>query len=392
MLRPVSLLITGISFAGLNLLELFGISFSYLFLIMILLRIDKLSYDKLSLTIIIFSLYILVSYSWGSSIREVSRVILPFLSFYLIRVAVSSRKQLEIIAIFFILGFSVAILYSLYNILFGDTLQQVVYQTTIERYSGGFSGVHSMAHTMCFFSFVYSFFYFAINQKNKIYQLINFILLIISFYCAYKASVRTVFLGLICFWSFYLMVQNFKTKIVSITLIIFCSLFFITYIQNIFWQTEKMSIRDKENLDKASSGRTMIWKNNLDVFINKYSIEEKIIGIGLGNENKNLESNSGFVFSSHNDFLTLLMTLGLLGLFFYLVLIILIIRDIIVFKISKKLKIYYIGVVASVMVMNFVSNSYINRFQLAQMFWLLIGTLYTFYELDHLRNIEVKTT
>jgi O-antigen ligase len=153
-----------------------------------------------------------------------------------------------------------------------------------------------------------------------------------------------------------------------------------------------MSIRDKENLDKASSGRTMIWKNNLDVFINKYSIEEKIIGIGLGNENKNLESNSGFVFSSHNDFLTLLMTLGLLGLFFYLVLIILIIRDIIVFKISKKLKIYYIGVVASVMVMNFVSNSYINRFQLAQMFWLLIGTLYTFYELDHLRNIEVKTT
>jgi hypothetical protein len=50
--------------------------------------------------------------------------------------------------------------------------------------------------------------------------------------------------------------------------------------------------------------------------------------------------------------------------------------DIFYSPIDIKLKIIFIGILFSVIAMNFVSNSYIVRVELAQYFWLFMGIFY----------------
>ena len=50
---------------------------------------------------------------------------------------------------------------------------------------------------------------------------------------------------------------------------------------------------------------------------------------------------------------------------------------------SRHIKFLYFGILVSVTIMNFVSNSYIARFQMAQLFWLFMGI---FYALERMRS------
>jgi hypothetical protein len=62
--------------------------------------------------------------------------------------------------------------------------------------------------------------------------------------------------------------------------------------------------------------------------------------------------------------------------------------DIFLSAIDIKLRIIFIGVLFSVIVMNLVSNSYIVRVELAQYFWLFMGIFYALN--DNLRRTWQK--
>jgi O-antigen ligase len=121
-----------------------------------------------------------------------------------------------------------------------------------------------------------------------------------------------------------------------------------------------------------------IWKHNLSVYNNDYSLDQKIFGIGLGKEGQPwyLGKKGPYVRSSHGDYLSLFMGLGPIGLVLYLFLYLVLMYDIFYSPVDIKLKIIFSGILVSVVVMNVVSNSYIVRVELAQYFWLFMGIFY----------------
>jgi hypothetical protein len=50
--------------------------------------------------------------------------------------------------------------------------------------------------------------------------------------------------------------------------------------------------------------------------------------------------------------------------------------------ITSKLKYYFISFLLAVVAMNFASNSYVNRFPLAQLFWFIVGVFYALSKIE----------
>ena len=107
-----------------------------------------------------------------------------------------------------------------------------------------------------------------------------------------------------------------------------------------------------------------------------YSLAQKIGGVGLGGEGEKIIGGKILVEPSHNDYLTLFMTLGPIGLFLYLVIYLVLLRDIYFSNIPRLNKYWFLSVVISVLIMNFVSNGYVFRVELSQFFWLIMGIFY----------------
>lgn len=129
------------------------------------------------------------------------------------------------------------------------------------------------------------------------------------------------------------------------------------------------------DLDTASTGRLTIWKHNLLLFMDA-TIEEKLMGVGLGNEAKHIIHKRDILYSSHNDYLSLLLTTGIIGVALYLLLLFFLLRDIVRSRIDCRFKYLFLSLLIAVGVMNALSNSYIHRFELSQLFWLFMGIFY----------------
>jgi O-antigen ligase len=122
----------------------------------------------------------------------------------------------------------------------------------------------------------------------------------------------------------------------------------------------------------------MIWSHNLAIFA-KLPIDRQLAGVGIGNFMGNsfaadIQASSkltmNHVWNSHNDFLEMLMEIGIIGLLLTLVLYVAIGRAIL--RLPGKGRHGFLALFLAVVVMNILSNSYIARFGLAQMFFMLL--------------------
>jgi len=73
--------------------------------------------------------------------------------------------------------------------------------------------------------------------------------------------------------------------------------------------------------------------------------------------------------------MSLLITSGAIGLSLHLMIYASLIFSFFSAGVSFQLRMFCLSMLASVLLMNFVSNSYIARFQMAQLFWFLMGLL-----------------
>ena len=81
---------------------------------------------------------------------------------------------------------------------------------------------------------------------------------------------------------------------------------------------------DLSNIDEnTGSGRLEIWKSSLKTYLS-YTIFEKVLGSGMGIAYKNQVGTSEF--ATHNDYLFILLSGGLLGIALFVWLFILVIR------------------------------------------------------------------
>ena len=378
--RPLTLMGSEIGFGSINVLELFAVGISYFLLVILLANLRQIPLDRASLLGIYFCTYCLASLFWGSYIQWVARVILPFVVFLSVRTFVNDQKQINALLISLCIAYIIPILLSTNDIILSKNIDRVEYLSGVTRFSGVFHGSHILAYAMIIFSFLYCLLSERSILKSNLSKIAVTLLLVLSIFCLYKSYTRTAYIGFLVFWTVYLF--SAKSKIRTI---IFISTFVLILIsanfQEVFWKSEKI-----HNLNTASSGRIELWVYNLNLFQKSY-FYEKLLGHGIGNV-VGLANNSSIVGSSHNDYLELLMAGGVIGLLLYLVLLLNLLWDIICSQINKRSKFLFGGILASIAVMNLLSNASIFRIENAQYFWFFMGLFYCIKDLDS-RNKQI---
>lgn len=371
-LRPLSLTFRDISMAGYNALEIFSIVISYLLVIGVLINFRNLEFDFISVLIFFYCGYCTMSIIWGTQPRDWARMVLPFILFFAARTMLSDFRQIRLLILLMTVGFVYPILGSAYVILTGTSVGHFVWATGGLKSQGIFSRVHPFAYSMLFFSFVYCLLLLRVHLKKRIIKSLMLFLLMVSVYCLLKSYVRTTYLGFFVFWLVFLWGFN-KGYFVFYLIGVFCIVtLYWTTAERIFWQPE---VRKEFSLDTAASGRISLWKDNLGVF-SRFSMDKKMLGVGLSGELKKVKGIDDVVRASHNDYLALLMTLGILGLLIYLIMYITLLKDILSSGIERKTSFLFLGIVISALAMNFISNAYIYRVELSQLFWLFMGIFY----------------
>lgn len=369
LLRPLISIswIAQVSLMGLRFTELFSILFSYVFIFVALLEIKRLKIDVVSLIILLFSFYCLLSILWGSNYKEISRLFLPFILFFIGKIAVNSFNQLKLLYSISVVGYILPVVLSFYIIGTGSA-EKIIFWTGIKRFSGAYSDIHTLAHNMflfLFFLICLRMIYDKLQYNPKIFIFFYYLLFSIALICLYKTYTRTVYFGFYILFMFYLIGDKKYKLLFFITLIVLLLSIFSTTVHKIMYDFFDV-FYGKREIGYLGTGRlgtwNLIFRNFLDL-----SFPNKILGAGLSN-----------IAISHNDFLSVLFGLGIVGLLLYGSILIQFFIDIFLSNIEFKFKYILFGILFSVTFMNLVSNSYISRVELSQNFFLIFGSFYSF--------------
>ncbi len=367
--------------AGVSILDLFGILMSYLILVALFIKFREIELDVTSSLMIFFSIYCILSFTWGSYYRDVIRMIFPFLPFFLTKNIIKNRESAVFTIKVLFLGYIVPVIGSTVMILSGTSEIQIT-GSMVERQAGLSSGVHTLAHLMLFYSYCFVLYLLWVKEKS-LFRVLGYTLLFLSILCLIKTYTRTVFLGGIFFWFSQLFFWKRRVFFILLTALLFASPLFYDDIKNIVFQERAFSKRTEEvDLNTATSGRIWIWKYNMEIF-SRMPITRQILGVGLGKELQNVpgERYKAWV-GSHNDYLSLMIMTGVIGVVLYILIYLSVIYTLARSPLDRKVVIFGVIVIISVMLMNFVSNSYIVRFQMAQLLWFLIGLLYSQFSME----------
>lgn len=131
-----------------------------------------------------------------------------------------------------------------------------------------------------------------------------------------------------------------------------------------------------------------MWRQFMSEFSN-YPMDKQIAGIGIGNGTELWrtdiwgsadDSDANRLGVTHNDFLEVLVQTGYVGLALFLLLQVIVFRSIL--RLPKPRRGVFIAAFIAVAAMNMGSASYITRFGLAQMYYLMLA----YIELPRRRN------
>ena len=148
-------------------------------------------------------------------------------------------------------------------------------------------------------------------------------------------------------------------------------LLYLPTFQQIFFKTPEFDI------NVASSGRLFIWEHNINHFLES-SFDRKLVGNGLGVVSSRVIGASHEIWSSHNDYLHVLMALGSIGLVLNLLLYLVFLIDIYISNIDKRIKFFYYGIILAVIAMNFGSGVTLYQVPISQQFWMFVGFFYLY--------------
>jgi O-antigen ligase len=245
----------------------------------------------------------------------------------------------------------------------------------IERAAGFFTGSagwHGLAHYSLLTIFLISF-YKPITTSRIEKYILSFSFLI-ACYLIFKSGTRTVYLGLISFMFIWFLLK--KRYVWLLILVIGIYLLFL--FNNNFHASLIEFDPHQTNFEEMGSGRGGIWEGFIRIFFMQPWFN---ILFGTGTQLVSIESlglqtfaMAGEGLDAHNDYLLILFQIGIFSLFvflsFYFSLFIKAIR-----LIKSDVGKLYIAMLVSVALMNFVSNAYISRINIAMIFWPLFVPL-----------------
>lgn len=400
LVRPMMFVEISLKLGGMNFFEFITILFSLVLAAIAIRNVvggNKKSLSDIEIVMVVFIVwctFILLLDYVNSSFKEYVKWILPLITYIVLKRSINTKEQYIKIVHLLILGYLIPVIVNFVFILQGKGLGQVIYWTGLERYSGIYSGIHMMAHNMGFFIMLIAMYYVLVKETPKVKisrlkYLIIAVLSILALYCLYKSQTRTVFVGLTVFISIWLYRYNKKLLMFVSGVIFVSSILLAPYLATVFFDVIE-AVEGKRDIERAGSGRPLIWKHNLTIY-SELGIDRKISGVGIGNTKSfiegsgHLEGVEGVVWNSHNDYLETLMQTGAIGFILQFILYVLIYKKI--RKIKSPSRGVYEAMFFAVVLMNILSNSYISRFGIAQLFFMIM----VFIELpDQVKNKTEK--
>jgi O-antigen ligase len=381
--RPIAAMNISVSFASFSFTEVFAVLGS---LFLLSSSAPQLKINNITLFIFFYCIYCIFNSMTGGKYREIARHLLPFVCFLSTYSIIKEENDLRKVINFLLLGFAITIWVNAFYVYKGWGVGLVLFHTQLSRYQGLFRNVHSMAHIMLLYSFIYYFYYLRshlwYDRRSKIKDIFLFLTLCLSVFCIYRSVTRTTMVGFFCFWFLILILQHRKLFIVCVAAAALVLVLNTNKVRMIFYDVDKaITINAEYYRNLAGGGRIYLWKYNWQYFM-KLPLERKLVGIGIGNEGIDGTAREGQIPESHNDFLTLLITIGIFGLSLYIMLLFLVVKRTKSLEIDKHVKTWLLCLVITVMIMNVFSNSYISRFELSQIFWFLLGLPITIYEIS----------
>jgi len=115
-----------------------------------------------------------------------------------------------------------------------------------------------------------------------------------------------------------------------------------------------------------------------------------LLGHGLGVGSYRVIGSHADVWSSHNNYLHLLMEIGIIGLVIYLIIFLLLLKDVYMSSINKNTKYFYYGVIFSIALMNFFGDVTVYGVGISQQFWMLMGFLYVFRDFGEISSSGLR--
>lgn len=380
-LRPILFIDIGAKVGGLSIFELAAIFLALMLFATLIYKMalkEKFYFSSIDMLILLFTLWcvaISVAYPGDAKVNDVAKLIIPLWTFTVAKNVIKSRSQFLNLILIILIGFSIPLMLSSALIITGNGLEEINYWTGIPRYKGVYENPHNMGHNMAFaIMLVVTYLSFrntatdSKQQKLSIWIKLLFALLTLSaIFNLYNCSVRTVMLGLVIFFVVYLFFFNKKILLFGMVGILVLGILFSPLIVPRFFNDFVMVSEGKWEKDKLGSGRIGLWTNTLKGYGN-LPIDKILAGNGIGNREEGL---SGRNLDTHSDILGILEEAGLVGFVLYMLLQIFIFKRI--YAMQDQVKYLYLAMFVAIFCMNFVSNSYISRFGMAQFFYLIMA-------------------
>lgn len=384
-LQGVFCIDTGVKVVGVDLFDMASLMSSGLLVLLWLARAARRQTQPLSaidITILLFCgwcFFASLLYIETSLLRDVVKFTLAPLTYIFMKSLLFNCRHYKKCLYLLILGLSIPTIISTVMVARGIGLDKVDYWTGLARYQGIFVNPHNFGHTMAFLAMAIVLYcglhgtgqelLFAKVPLNK--KIVLSVIGFIALYCLYQSYVRTAWVGLFVFaCSLTFFMSRKKFAILLLTAVVVTALS-IPLLKLVFYDVVEVA-EGKRDTENIGSGRPYIWKHNLIQF-SQVGLDRQLAGVGIGNRVGIFreEHNSDNIWNSHNDFLEVMIQTGIVGLCLFCSIQYFFFRRIL--SLRRRERYFFISFFISVMVMNFLSNSYVVRFSIGQMYYMVMA-------------------
>lgn len=384
-LRPLLEIDSGTSFGGLKVFELGAIVFSGMLMLALLVRAALAGELRLSMIDLVIGAFVLwciaiyLVYYQDAYIKELGKLVIPLLTYVVVKNVVANEREYKKLIWLVIVGFAVPTVASTVLIMLGQGIAYVHYWSGAARYQGVFNGPHNMAHDMTLLLMLIVMYWgLMTNSEEDVKRsfgagrkILIGGLAVLALYCLYYSWVRTALLGFLVFLITLAIGRGKKLLVIAIVAAILAPALLVESLRQGYMYEVAQSERDKNfNASEIGGGRPMMWNTFINDFMAE-PIDRQIAGVGIGFAAARLGGGEYNVKSTHNDFLDVLVQTGYVGFAIFVTLLMLILQRIL--RLDRKQRSFFLGFFAAIMIMNFVSNSYVSRFGLAQLAWLVLA-------------------
>jgi O-antigen ligase len=336
-----------------------------------------------------------VIYLDGSYISQLIKLLVPLLSYIVVKNVVQDREEYRRMIFWIIVGFSVTTLLSAGQIVSGvpGAVADVKYQTGLLRWQGAYSNSHNFGHSMTLFLMTLVL-YVSLRERHesarqgmslRAENVLLGILTAIALFCLYKSAVRTAVLGLLVFLGLYGYLHNKKALLLGgaalAAVAVLSAPFWIPRLLHEFAPDRRGG---EPEMMEMGSGRLIFWTRDFATFT-RLPIDQKLAGAGIGVEFSDVGELLG-----HNDWLRIVWDTGLIGFALFAWLQILILRAILRMRGSERH--VFLALFAAVNVMMAVSNSYTLRIQVGQLYYMILAFIEIPSRLAQTERVSVRAT